>query len=620
VDSENESTLVDAHMRSPAPKDPSERGRAGTGGLLEPLAPLATVSVDSASRHDLEESRFGKSDQAVAVGQRDRASAHATQPRVQRGAADSLSAADRLPADSLAPPSPALAEHHRLETEQTSVNARHAAMVHGLRWTIIGRPAAEAINLIAAVALARLIAPAEFGHFAVAMVVLALANVPTQAVGYSLVQRDNLERDHLRTGLTLTALIGLGICAVTFVASYTVVAPVFGGQTAGLVRLMIPACFINSVNTVPLAMISRRLEFRRLSLIDITIAIFASVSAVALAADGLSAAAIVLGTTAGSIAGLVLICCWAPPPWPNFHLSAARDLLRFGIPAASGALSLACFSNCDYVILGARIGALQTGFYFRAYTLSVQYQTKVTNVLTSVGFPVLSRASGAEEVDALRERMVHTIALLLFPLLTILVIIAPQFVTWFYGPAWGPSVLPVQLLTLGGAAMCIAGTVSVAMLALGRANAMMHWGWGHFITYAAAVFLLARFGIGAVAAGAAIVHTVFLVAAYVLMLRGSLRRAMHTMFRDLQPAIGSCIGLAAAAIPLSFCLSGLQVSALPYMLAVSVAGGAGYLFTLRVCFPTALQGLLRLAHRVLPARTHCLISRFLPRPHMQSVL
>ena len=48
---------------------------------------------------------------------------------------------------------------------------------------------------------------------------------------------------------------------------------------------MIPACFINSVNTVQIAIITRRLEFRRLSLLDITITLVGTVVSIALAVD-----------------------------------------------------------------------------------------------------------------------------------------------------------------------------------------------------------------------------------------------------------------------------------------------------------------------------------------------
>ena len=394
--------------------------------------------------------------------------------------------------------------------------------------------------------------------------------------------------------------------------------PIFGERTAFLVTLMIPACFLNSVNTVPLAMISRRLEFRRLSIIDFTITVVGSATAIALAVAGLNGAAIVIGTTVGSLAGIVLVCTWAPPCLPNFRVSAARDLLRGGVQAASAAASIVCFQNCDYILIGARLGALQTGYYFRAYTLSVQYQTKASQVLYSIGFPVLSRASSAEEIDYLRERMIRTITLVILPLLAILAIVAPKFVTWFYGAAWGPAVFPVQILTIGGAAMLVATAIGVVLLATGRPQAVMWWGWAHFATYAIAVFALTRFGLGEVAVGAALVHTVFLLVAYLQLANGSVRGAVRTFVRDLFPATASCIGLAAAAIPAGLLLSSLHVATLPWLVGVSLAGVVGYLVTLRTFFPEALRGILALAHRLLPRQTHRFITLFEPRPQMQS--
>ena len=249
-----------------------------------------------------------------------------------------------------------------------SAGERQAAISNGLRWNMIGRPVIEAANLLAVAVLARLVAPAEFGRYTIALIVLLLATVPTMAVHYPIVQRDQIDRDHLKTGQTITMLMGLGICAFCFAASYTVVPILFGARTAMLVRLMIPACFLNSVNTVQYAMITRRLEFRRLSLLDMTITLVGAAVSIPLAAMGLNGEAMVIGVTAGSTAGLILIWCWVRPPLPNFRLRAARDLLRSGLPAAANTASLVGFQNCDYVIVGARLGALQAGYYFRAYS------------------------------------------------------------------------------------------------------------------------------------------------------------------------------------------------------------------------------------------------------------
>lgn len=495
-----------------------------------------------------------------------------------------------------------------------ALGERRAAISTGLRWTMVARPFIEGANLLGVAVLARLVAPAEFGRYAIALIVLTLASVPTQTVQYTIVQRSQIDRDHLKTGVTLTILMGLAICALCLAASYTVVPILFGSRTAVLVRLMIPACFINSVNTVQIATLTRRLAFRRLSLLDMTITLGATVVSLPLAAIGLNGEAMVLGVIAASTIGFILLCCWIRPEVPNFRLRAARDLLRSGIPAASGAASLVGFQNCDYVIVGARLGTLQAGYYFRAYTLGVVYQTKVSQVMNSVGFPVLSRAASEDEVHRLRERMVHIVTLILFPLLAALAIVAPRFVTWFYGPAWQASVVPVQILTIGGAAMLVAQAVTVAMLGTGRARAVMWWGWGHFLAYGAAVFAVARLGLPAVAAAAVVVHTTFLIIAYLLLAKGHLRRAFKTLAKDVLPATTCSVALAAVAVPVSVFASTLGIPMLPYLLIIALAGGAAYFLSLRLWFPNELRQLRVLARRLLPPRVHRLSDRFMPKP------
>jgi O-antigen/teichoic acid export membrane protein len=392
----------------------------------------------------------------------------------------------------------------------------------------------------------------------------------------------------------------------------------FGARTAVLVRLMLPACFFNSVNTVQWSILSRRLEFRRLSVLDMLIAVVSTGVSIPLAAIGLNGAAIVIGVDAASIAGFIVICCFVLPPIPGFRLHAARDFARSGIPAASNAASLVCFENCDYVIVGARVGALQAGYYFRAYALGVVYQTKVSQVLTTVGFPVLSRVRGDDEVRRLRQRMIQTITVILFPLLTALAIVAPKFVTWFYGPAWQASIVPVQILAFGGAAMLVAQAVTIAMLATGRPRAVMLWGWAHFLAYGGAVFAVARLGLTAVAIAALTVHTAFLIIAYVVLHHGSVRRAFPAAAKDLLPAAASSVCLAVVAVPVSMFASTLGIPILPYLVVVGLAGGAGYFFSLRLWFPTQFNDLRRFMGRLLPARAHRVVGRFSVRPQAES--
>jgi O-antigen/teichoic acid export membrane protein len=488
----------------------------------------------------------------------------------------------------------------------------------GLRWTMMRTAVVEVVNLLGVVVLARLVAPADFGRYAIALIVLLLATVPTWGVQYTIVQREHIDRDHLRTGQTLTIVVGLAMCALCFAASFTIVPILFGARTAVLVRLMVPACFLNSVNTVQCAIIARRLEFRRSSLVDMTTSVVGALVAIPLAVMGLNGAAIVLGVDAGSLAGFILICFWVRPPLPHFRLHSARDFARSGIPAASNAASLVCFQNCDYVIVGARVSALSAGYYFRAYSLGVVYQTKISQVLTTVGIPVLSRVRDEEEIHRLRQRMIQTITIILFPLLTALAIVAPKFVTWLYGPAWHASIVPVQILTIGGAAMLVAQAVTVAMLAAGRPRAVSRWGWSHFFVYAAAVFAVARLGLPAVAIAAVTVHTTFLIISYLQLYHFGVGRAFKAFAKDLLPATVSSACLAAVALPASMLASSLGIPILPYLLLITLAGSLGYFVSMRLWFPAQLRDLAGFVGRLLPARAHRLFGGRIMRPQAQS--
>jgi lipopolysaccharide exporter len=522
------------------------------------------------------------------------------------------------------PTPPSLTTHGEVDVgsratgEDASLDGPRPGLNSGLRWTMVRTAVVEVANLLVVVVLARLVAPAEFGRYAIALIVLLLATVPTWAVQYTIVQREHIDRDHLRTGQTLSIVVGLAVCAVCLAASYAIVPILFGARTAVLVRLMIPACLLNSVNTVQCAIIARRLEFRRSSLVDMTTSVVGALVAIPLAVIGLNGAAIVLGVDAGSLAGFILICFWVRPPLPTFRLHSARDFARSGIPAASNAASLVCFQNCDYVIVGARVGALQAGYYFRAYSLGVVYQTKISQVLTTVGIPVLSRVRREDEIHRLRQRIIQTITIILFPLLTALAIVAPKFVTWLYGPRWHASVLPVQILTIGGAAMLVAQAVTVAMLSAGRPRAVSRWGWAHFFAYAGAVFAVARLGLPAVAIAAVTVHTTFLIIAYLQLYHGGVRRAAEAFAKDLLPAAASSACLAVVALPVSMLASSLGIPILPYLLLIALAGGLGYFVSMRLWFPTQLRDLTGFVGRLLPARARRLFGGRMMRPQPQS--
>jgi lipopolysaccharide exporter len=496
-----------------------------------------------------------------------------------------------------------------MSDEALSIGDLRAATLRGLRWAVFSRPVIELLNVASMVALARLVDPADFGRFAVALIVVDLTSITAQGVGVALVQRKTVTREHLQAGLALSMLSVLVVGGLIAAATRLVVEPIYGGRTADLVLLMVPVGFITAANDVPIAILQRRLEFRRLSAVQVIISVVTAATSVALAVAGMNGVALVLGTVAGVAVVTPVVWVWTCPPPPRLRRAAARDLLSYGGPASLAALGWAGFRNCDYAIVGARLGPLQAGFYYRAYTVAIEYQKKVSGLVSMLGFPLLARAESVDEQKMLRGRMVRMETLVLFPALLLLAIVAPVLIPWFFGDQWASATVPTQILAIGGAATLVIDAVGANLMATGRGRALLGYGWGHFAAYATAVFIASPFGIVAVAVAAAIVHGAFVIVAYVVLLQdhgvrgaGLLVRASKACWSDIQPATVSCAAIAAVAVPVALGLSSAQLPPLAFLAIVTAASAAAYLIALRLMFPSSLRSLGNLVAHLLPER------------------
>lgn len=476
------------------------------------------------------------------------------------------------------------------------------ATLRGLRWIVVSRPAVEFILIGSMVVLARLISPAEFGRFAVAALISGLGVVSAAAVTTALTQRPVMERSHMQAGVALALGAGVLLFAATLIAAQVAVTPLFGARTAYLVRISSAGTLIAAVGAVPMATLQRRLQFRRLSVIDVAGSGWRAFGSVGLALAGLSGTALVLGVVGGIAIGTLLACVWAPPPAPRLSRGPVRDVLGYGLPAWMAAVSWIGFQNCDYAIVGARLGAVQAGYYFRAYTLGVEYQKKVSQVMTTVGFPVLARSGASADAAVLRVRMVRLLTVWLFPLLALLAITAPVGVPWLFGSRWQPAVAPTQVLAVGGAATLVIDAVGAALMAAGRARALLGFGWAHFAAYAAAVIVTAPFGLTAVAASAAIVHSAFVIVAYVLLVRARPAHALRRLRGDVAPAIVSCSALVAVALPTSLAMTAIHAPAVLDLASVMLVGSIAYVAVLRWRFPLMWTTTLGLLHHLAPRR------------------
>jgi lipopolysaccharide exporter len=477
-----------------------------------------------------------------------------------------------------------------------------AATIGGLRWVTAVRLASEVLLLVSMVVLAHLIPPKAFGMFAVVVLVQEIAiNLPDAGIAGALVQRSEIGRRHLQAGLAVSLAIGATLTLIALAITVGVVRPLFGSGTAWLMVAMLPLFPIGAALAIPTAVLRRRLDFRALSLLEMVQTFMRSVGSLVLAVGfGLDASALAGGVVMAAAAALVLAWWAAPVPFPRWHREEVRDLLGYGGPASLSVIAWSAFRNCDYAIVAARLGTTQAGFYWRGFQLAVEYQRKVTSVMSYFGFPVLARTTGMDELLALRQRMVRLTTITLFPLFVTLTLLAPVVIPFLLGDEWKPAVVATQILTAAGAATVLTDNVGAALSAAGRAKTVLSFGVSHFVVYAIAVVFASRWGITGVAVAAGSVHSAFLVYSYWLLLQGRPENAVVVLWEDIAPAAVASVVMVSACLPLNMVLANADAEALLHIAAVCAVAAVVYLTTLRIAYPAVSNDLLTVIGRVFP--------------------
>lgn len=467
------------------------------------------------------------------------------------------------------------------------MDLRRAAL-SGVRWIAAGRVVAELAGLASTIALARLVAPDEYGRGVIAVAcAVIVSGLFQEGLVAPLVQVRELGERHLRSMMLAALLLGAVLALVLLLALPWALRPALGDEAARLIRPLAAIPLLESLAVIPRARLERALAFRRLGILEGIGTMTSIATAVALAALGLGARAIVLGALAQSVLQtLLLVARGGGLPAPRWHGSELRALLHFSVPAALASLLYQASRNIDYVLIGARLGSREAGFFWRAYTLAFDYQGKVSGIMLRLAFPLYSRAEGPEHMGRMRARIVRVHATVLFPALMALIAMAPTLVPFVYGARWEPAVVPTQLLAVGGLFAVVNTGTGPVLLASGRPRALLGWNAASFVVYGSMVFVAAPFGLTAVSIAVVGYGVLSFVALHVLLHR-VLGLAPRALLADVVPAAASSAVMLGASLATAGALRSLGTPAVLELAGTGAVGVAVYAVVLRMGFPTA---------------------------------
>lgn len=347
------------------------------------------------------------------------------------------------------------------------------------------------IQLILNMILARLIAPEAFGVVSITTVLINFFNMfADMGVGVSVIQNKNLDKKALDRLFTLSLYIGLVLSAIMILISF----PVSAIYQNSIYKILCPCisviALINSLNTVPNAILSRDKRFDLIALRSFLSNLVSGIITAVLAFLGFGIYALILH----SILTILFVFVW------NYVQNPLRLVKHIDLKNLMGVLgSYSLFQllfnlmnyltrNLDSLFIGGFFGEKQLGYYNKAYTLNLYPNTLFTNVLSGVLHPYMRDFSSDRE--ALYKKLMQIVKFLSLIGIFIQMVFfwcSDEIIEIMFGPNWGQAAVCFHWLSLCVWAQMLSSVCGSVFLGLKRTDQTFRCGVVNLVLIVAAI-------------------------------------------------------------------------------------------------------------------------------------
>jgi PST family polysaccharide transporter len=312
----------------------------------------------------------------------------------------------------------------------------------------------DSLTFFGTIALARLLAPSDFGVYGIiAFVVTLWSAFGDFGLGAALVQqRAQPTPAQMRTVWTMQQFI-----AVAAVVAIWLMAPVVTGSIAGLpsgtewmLRALSLGLLMSSLRTLPAVMMERDLRFGPLAAAEILQMItFYAVAVVVAIAGGGAWAFVVAGVAQLAVGALVVNLAWRRWPSVGLDRSSLRTLFGFGFAYQSSVIVLTLRDAPLPALVGFVSGTAAAGLIQFAVRIALTI-AGIDEMVARIAFPAFSRLQGhpREQARALHAAILMT-GLIVIPAQCWIAALAPILVPLVFGPQWSGAIVPLQIICLG---------------------------------------------------------------------------------------------------------------------------------------------------------------------------
>lgn len=429
----------------------------------------------------------------------------------------------------------------------------HAQVRTAVIWRSGSQIFAQLIQWACTFMVIRILAPADYGLFAMTQVVILLLNMLNGAgLASALIREPELDEHKIRQMFGMLLLVNAVLAAIQFALAPVAAAYYRQPMIATLLHVQ---CLIYATTpfiAFPYALLSRGMNYRAQAAADIISSVTGALAALggALAGWGvwtLVWAPIVLFAVRG--AGLMITArSWY---WPSFDFRGAGHMARYGGLMAAGQIFWFAESQADVFIAGRRFDPHLLGIYTTSLFLAQIFVSKVIPPLNQVAFAAYARLQGDPgAVGRVFPRGVGVIMVAALPFYAGMAATAEPLVLAALGPQWMEAVPIVRILAFAMPFMTFQTLIAPACDAMGRPGLSVKNGATGGVLLVAAYLVGVNWGIQGLALS--------WLTAYPLYIALSLRRTLPVLGTPLSALVAAVRPPLLAALVMGLAVAGID--------------------------------------------------------------
>lgn len=341
----------------------------------------------------------------------------------------------------------------------------------GVSWLAFFKLISQVFSWTVTIVVARILIPEDYGLMEKATILTGYAAMFSElGLGAAIIQKPDINKRELSSVFWFSIAVSMLMVILCFILAIPTAMMFDDVRVIPITRSVSILFIIAGLQIVPLNLLKKNLEFKKVGFIEMSSVAISCASMVVIAYLGGGVWTLIGGHIIRNIIRLIL--AYTLTRWkPIFHFDAkeAKQFLKFGIYVAMGQSLFYIYEKSDRFFAGRAWNTSTLGLYSLALSLAIMPTEKIVVLINQVSYSALSKLQhDLKQFSNFYLKIIKITGLIVLPIFIGLFFVGDEMIRLFLNEKWHSMIPVFRLLCLAQIFTAINAINSFVHNALGK--------------------------------------------------------------------------------------------------------------------------------------------------------